>query len=171
MYVDHVRGRGEQLLAGARKLALAGIVAKKSDSPYLPGRSGAWRKVKIEETADFVVIGIAEPTRATFMRPGLVLALVDSGRLRYVGRVAVGRQELDALEPVVRARSRYAAVSGRGQGRRLARAGAGLRGTVPRLEPAWATARRLRAIQARQAVASVCGVVAVASASAYLHSC
>jgi hypothetical protein len=47
------------------------------------------------------VIGIAEPTRATFMRPGLVLAVVDDRRLGYVGRVAVGRNELEALEPVV----------------------------------------------------------------------
>ena len=48
------------------------------------------------------MIGIADPARATFMRPGLVLALVEAERLRYVGRVPVGRQELEALEPVVR---------------------------------------------------------------------
>jgi bifunctional non-homologous end joining protein LigD len=100
--VDHVHKRGEQLLAGARKLGLEGIVAKKSDSPYLPGRTGAWRKIKIEDTADFIVIGIAEPTRETFMRPGLVLAVADAHRLRHVGRVAVGHTELHALEPVVR---------------------------------------------------------------------
>ncbi len=38
----------------------------------------------------------------TFMRPGLVLAVADAGRLRYVGRVAVGGEELDALKPVIR---------------------------------------------------------------------
>jgi len=101
LYVDHVEGRGEQLLAGARKLGLEGVVAKKADSPYLPGRTGAWRKFKNEETTDFVVIGIAEPSRATFMRPGLVLAVTDAERLRYVGRVAVGRAELAAMDTVL----------------------------------------------------------------------
>ena len=45
--VDHVRGHGGQLLAGVRKLGLEGIVAKKADSPYLPGRSSVWRKSTI----------------------------------------------------------------------------------------------------------------------------
>jgi bifunctional non-homologous end joining protein LigD len=109
VYVDHVHERGEQLLAGARRLGLEGLVAKKADSPYLPSRTGAWQKIKIEETADFVVIGIAEPTRETFMRPGLVLAVADADRLRCVGRVAVGHRELEALEPVVRELGRDAA--------------------------------------------------------------
>lgn len=50
VYVDHVEERGEELLAGARALGMEGIVAKRSDSPYITGRTGVWRKVKVEET-------------------------------------------------------------------------------------------------------------------------
>lgn len=57
--------------------------------------------MKVEETADFVVIGIAAPSESTFGRPSLVLAAVGDGGLRYVGRVAIGSSELDALEKVV----------------------------------------------------------------------
>jgi ATP-dependent DNA ligase len=56
VFVDHIEGRGEDLVAGARKLGLEGVVAKRANSPYLSGRNGAWKKIKIEETSDFVVI-------------------------------------------------------------------------------------------------------------------
>jgi bifunctional non-homologous end joining protein LigD len=100
-YVDHVETRGEDLLAGARRLRLEGVVAKRLDSAYQPGRTGSWLKFKVEETADFVVVGIAEPSEGTFWRPGLVLAAVEHDALRYVGRVALGGPELDALRGVV----------------------------------------------------------------------
>ena len=101
VFVDHVEERGEELLAGARQLRLEGVVAKRVDSSYLPGRSGAWRKFKVEETQDFVVIGIAAPSEGTFWRPGLVLARADGDGVRYVGRVAVGQPELASLEAVL----------------------------------------------------------------------
>ena len=44
---------------------------------------------------------MAEPSKATFMRPGLVLAVAAAEGLRYVGRVAVGATELAALDPVL----------------------------------------------------------------------
>lgn len=100
MYAEHVEGRGEQLFDGARQLGLEGVVAKRCDSRYVAGRSPAWLKFKIEETADFVVIGIAEPSRATYERPALVLAMVEPGGLRCVGRVAVGATDLSALNRV-----------------------------------------------------------------------
>ena len=55
------------------------------------GRS-ALRKVKVEETVDFIVIGIAGPSAATFGRPELVLATCDAeGRLRYAGKLTSPR--------------------------------------------------------------------------------
>lgn len=100
VYVDHTSD-GEQLLTGARALRLEGIVAKRAESPYTAGRSECWKKIKIEDTADFLVVGIAGPSRTTFDRPSLVLASDDAGSLRYVGRVAVGRDHLAALNTVI----------------------------------------------------------------------
>lgn len=38
---------GADLLEVARELQLEGIVAKRANSPYLPGRSRLWRKIKV----------------------------------------------------------------------------------------------------------------------------
>jgi bifunctional non-homologous end joining protein LigD len=101
VYVDHVEGCGERLLAGARELSLEGVVAKRAESRYLPGYSAGWLKFKIDETADFVIVGIAEPSRATFWKSGLVLATVGREGLRYVGRVGIGAAQLAVLEDVL----------------------------------------------------------------------
>lgn len=97
-YVDHVTEQGEQLYERARELRIEGVVAKKADSAYRAGRTGTWRKMKVEETLDLRVIGVAAPAEATSWHPGLVLARADAGGLRYAGRVAVGPRELRALE-------------------------------------------------------------------------
>ncbi len=101
VYVDHVESCGERLLAGVRELSLEGVVAKRADSHYLPGYSAGWLKFKIEETADFVIVGIAEPSEATFWKAGLVLAAVGGGGLRYVGRVGIGAAQLAVLDPAL----------------------------------------------------------------------
>jgi bifunctional non-homologous end joining protein LigD len=101
VYVDHVEQCGERLLAGARELSLEGVVAKRADSHYLPGYSSGWLKFKIEDTADFVVIGIAAPSRATFWKAGLVLAAVVRDGIKYVGRVGIGAAQVAVLEDVL----------------------------------------------------------------------
>lgn len=101
LYVKHVARVGEQLLAGARQFQLEGVVAKAAERPYPRGRTKWWLKVKLEDSGDFVVVGMAPPSRETFDRPALVLALPSAGGLQYVGRVAVGGAELGALEPLV----------------------------------------------------------------------
>ena len=101
VYVEHVDERGEELLVGARELRLEGIVAKRADSPYPAGRTGSWRKIKVEETDDFIVVGIAAPSEGTFWRPSLIVAVNAGAELRYIGRVAVGQIELDALQTVI----------------------------------------------------------------------
>jgi bifunctional non-homologous end joining protein LigD len=123
--VEHVEERGEELLRGACDLGLEGVVAKRADAPYSAGRTTTWRKFKNENTSDFVVTGIGEPSEATYGRSSLLLALVDADRrLRYVGRVAIGASELAALEPLLAAL------------RRATPPCAGVRRALVRLEPA-----------------------------------
>lgn len=103
-------------LAGARELRLEGIVAKRADSPYPAGRTSSWRKIKIEETNEFIVLGIAAPSESTFWRPSLILAVNAGSGLRYVARVAVSQTELDALQPVIpRLRRRSSPCRGAGR--------------------------------------------------------
>ena len=87
-YVDHVVGAGQAFFEEARALGLEGIVGKRASSPYVPGRSRDWRKVRVDRSADFVVVGF---TRAGLGgEGGLHVASYRDGALVYAGRVGTG---------------------------------------------------------------------------------
>jgi bifunctional non-homologous end joining protein LigD len=89
-YVDHVVGEGVALFEEARSLGLEGIVGKRAAAPYVAGRSRDWRKVRIDHSADFVIVGF---TRAGLGEEGgLHVAAYRDGNLVYAGRVGTGFQ-------------------------------------------------------------------------------
>jgi bifunctional non-homologous end joining protein LigD len=101
---------GEALLAAASQQGLEGIVAKRADSRYQPGRrSPDWRKVKVKGRQELVVAGW---TKGQGRRAGgfgsLVLGVNDGGELRWAGNVGTGFTEaeidrvLDRLRPLER---------------------------------------------------------------------
>jgi DNA ligase D-like protein (predicted ligase) len=76
------------LIAAVRAQGLEGLVAKRLDSPYEPGmRSGAWRKMRINRSEEFVIGGY---TRGGRMFDAVVLGKRDGDRLIYVARTRVG---------------------------------------------------------------------------------
>jgi ATP-dependent DNA ligase len=76
------------LIAAVRAQGLEGLVAKRLDSPYEPGtRSGAWRKMRLNRSEEFVIGGYTRGGR-TF--DALVLSKWDGDRLVYVARTRVG---------------------------------------------------------------------------------
>jgi bifunctional non-homologous end joining protein LigD len=109
---DHVAGGGAQLLAATREQGLEGIVAKRLDSPYEPGRrSGAWRKVKNTNRQELVIGGWLPGEGKRQERIGALLVGVrseDDESLRFAGRVGTGFTEdeldrlADLLGPLVR---------------------------------------------------------------------
>lgn len=89
-------GEGEALLAETAKRGLEGIVAKRRDSPYRPGRRAAqWVKVKNEQRQEFVVGGFTSGTGARASTFGsLQVGVHDpSGELRLAGGVGTGFTE------------------------------------------------------------------------------
>jgi bifunctional non-homologous end joining protein LigD len=93
-----VYGDGTALFEAARQQHLEGIVAKKLEAPYEPGRrSRFWLKVKTIYDADVVVAG---------WRHGgtIVSAVFDDGKLRYTGGVGTGYTQRTLAE----LRERYA---------------------------------------------------------------
>lgn len=88
-----LHGRGADLLAASKRLGLEGIVCKRLDGPYLPGRrSTLWTKVKNLDFQEVVIVGWR---RGTGSRAGwigsLVLAIPDrAGELVYAGNVGTG---------------------------------------------------------------------------------
>ena len=89
-FSDHVEEHGEALYAEVRGRGLEGIVAKRANSPYRGGRSPHWLKLRVERTADLVVVGFAVPKASRVGFSGLHLADRANGALRYAGRVGSG---------------------------------------------------------------------------------
>jgi bifunctional non-homologous end joining protein LigD len=90
---EHVVGHGRELLAASAEQHLEGIVAKRLDSPYLPGqRSSAWVKVKTTGRQEFVIGGwLPGKGRRSQTIGALMLGVYEpDGALRYVGRVGTG---------------------------------------------------------------------------------
>ncbi len=98
---------GEVTFDAAERLELEGVVAKRVDSTYRPGkRSPAWRKVKLVKRDEFVVAGW---TDGQGKRAGgfgaLLLGIYDEGRLRYVGSVGTGFSDVFITDLMPRLRS------------------------------------------------------------------
>ena len=94
-------GEGQSLLDAAKEQGLEGVMAKRVDSPYLPGkRSPAWRKVKARLRQEFVVGGWqpGEGNREGYLG-SLLVGVHDAGALRYCGKVGTGfkSRDLDRL--------------------------------------------------------------------------
>jgi bifunctional non-homologous end joining protein LigD len=87
-YVDHVEREGLALHEEALRLGLEGIVAKRAEAPYVAGRSRDWRKIRVERTGEFVVVGYT--ATALGEEGGLHLAAAEGPALRYAGRVGSG---------------------------------------------------------------------------------
>ncbi len=99
---------GAALLAAAREQGLEGVVAKRADSRYEPGkRSRNWRKVKVRLEQELVIAGYTKGQgRRSSGLGALVLGVREAGALRWAGNVGSGftdaelerlRQRLDRL--------------------------------------------------------------------------
>lgn len=84
---------GDELFAAARAMKLEGIIAKRKNSPYLPGkRSDHWRKIKTRSTIDCLVIGYTRGNgdrESTFGALHIAVRQEDRS-LRYLGKVGTG---------------------------------------------------------------------------------
>jgi bifunctional non-homologous end joining protein LigD len=92
-YLDHFEDEGMVLYQEVQKLGLEGIVAKRADSSYKPGRSDAWIKIRTRRTEDFVVVGFTAPRGGRSGFGALHLGAYQDGRLQYSGRAGSGFSE------------------------------------------------------------------------------
>ena len=94
---DHVVGDGAAFFAQARRLSLEGVISKRVDGRYAPGRSKVWLKAKCISAEDFPIVGYAESDAAGGLS-ALLLAEPGDGGLRYVGKVGTGWSARQARE-------------------------------------------------------------------------
>jgi bifunctional non-homologous end joining protein LigD len=85
----------DALLNSACQMKMEGLIGKRIGSSYLSRRSGDWIKLKCKRRQEFVVVGYSEPKGARSKFGALLLGLhdVDSGDLRYAGKVGTGFNE------------------------------------------------------------------------------
>jgi bifunctional non-homologous end joining protein LigD len=88
-------GDGAEAMEYARKQGWEGVVAKKRDSTYQPGRrSSSWVKDKIWKTQEVVIGGWRQGEGGRSSGIGsLMLGVPESGALHFAGRVGTGFSE------------------------------------------------------------------------------
>jgi len=95
-YSSHIPGSGEQALELARSNGFEGLICKRGERPYRPGRSDDWRKVKLRSSADYAVVGYTPGQGSRIGFGALLLARPDAGQgWIYAGRVGSGFSDSD----------------------------------------------------------------------------
>ena len=92
-YSAHFEADGPEVLSNACRLALEGVVSKKRDSFYRPGRGGDWVKSKCIERQEFVVGGFTKPSAGGKGVGALALGYYREHDLIYAGRIGTGFTE------------------------------------------------------------------------------
>jgi bifunctional non-homologous end joining protein LigD len=89
-YSDHQLEKGRELFQLAKENGLEGVLAKRTDSPYVSERSPYWLKLKITQTVDAVVSGWSEARTPALSFGSLLLGLYQGKKLRFIGHVGSG---------------------------------------------------------------------------------
>ena len=90
-YSDHHEGDSAEMRKAACRMKLEGIICKRGDAPYRPGRGHDWLKVKCQGREEFVVLGWTEPAGSRTGLGAIHLGYYDpKGHLYYAGGVGTG---------------------------------------------------------------------------------
>jgi len=71
-----------------------GLVAKDLSSPYVEKRSRFWLKVKVHQEDEFIIVGYTAPEGSRKYFGALLLGAYERGKLRYVGKVGTGFDQM-----------------------------------------------------------------------------
>ena len=111
---EHLDIDGPTMFEHAGRLGLEGIVSKRRDTPYRPGRTDDWLKSKCVKRQEFLILGYIPSTVAAGMVGALLLGYREGGKLVYAGRVGTGWSTAEArslkeeLEKIAAAKPAFA---------------------------------------------------------------
>jgi bifunctional non-homologous end joining protein LigD len=97
-YSDHVIGDGAAFLAVACQRGLEGIISKRRDRPYLPGRGTTWVKTKCLLRQELVIGGYTDPEGSRLGIGALLVGHYVGRQLMYSGKVGTGYSHAMLLE-------------------------------------------------------------------------
>jgi bifunctional non-homologous end joining protein LigD len=90
-YAPHVEGSGAAVFREACRLGLEGIVSKRADLPWRPGRNATWVKTKCILRQELVIGGYTDPEGAARDAIGaLLVGTYEGSALRFAGKVGTG---------------------------------------------------------------------------------
>ncbi len=90
-FSDHITGNGIDFFNASVHKNLEGIMAKKADSHYYPGkRTNEWLKIKNHKSADVLIAGYTKPTGSRKYFGSLVLAVKKGKNYKHVGHAGTG---------------------------------------------------------------------------------
>ena len=96
---------GVALLEAARERELEGVIAKRADAPYRPGRrTPEWQKVKLRTQEDLAIVGYTRGTGRRGKLGALVLGRREADGLHWAGNVGSGiaDRDVDSLREALR---------------------------------------------------------------------
>src|SRR5579859_6459772 len=89
-FADHIDGDGPDAFREACRLGLEGIVSKRRDQPYLPGKRQGWLKTKCVQRQEFVIGGFTDPEGSRQGIGALLVGLYEKQRHVFAGKVGTG---------------------------------------------------------------------------------
>lgn len=89
-YSDHVIGNGGRFFELACERGLEGIISKRRDKGYIPGRGKTWLKTKCLLRQELVIGGFTDPEGSRNGIGSLLLGYYERGKLVYAGKVGTG---------------------------------------------------------------------------------
>ncbi|HCF61793.1 MAG TPA: DNA ligase D [Myxococcales bacterium] len=98
-FSSHWLGNGPLVHREACRLGFEGIVSKRRDLPYRPGRHGEWVKAKCTRRQELVIGGFTDPEGKRHGIGALLVGYHDArGRLQFAGKVGTGFTERSAAD-------------------------------------------------------------------------
>jgi bifunctional non-homologous end joining protein LigD len=97
-YSQHFEEDGAVILQHACAMSLEGIVSKRADAPYRPGRVDTFIKTKCSMAQELVVGGYSPSTAMPKAIGALVVGYYDKGKLVYAGRIGTGYTHVTARD-------------------------------------------------------------------------
>jgi bifunctional non-homologous end joining protein LigD len=113
-YSDHILEKGKSFFQVSKEKNLEGIMAKKADSKYYPGkRTTDWLKIKNHKTTEAIIAGYTEPSGSRKYFGALILAAKEGKELIYMGNAGTGfnagslKELYDLFQPFVQKKSPF----------------------------------------------------------------
>jgi bifunctional non-homologous end joining protein LigD len=97
-YADNFEEAGPVILRHACEMGLEGIISKRRDAAYRPGRSDNFVKTKCRGGQEVIVVGYSPSTVVPNAIGALTIALHEDGEIRYAGRAGTGYSHKIACE-------------------------------------------------------------------------